>query len=302
MNALKKILVQLPGIGEYIRTRDSLAVPGALWALPGHFYSPIPSPQDIDEGTKEPALDRARLTPWLNHNLDSQLALIEELGNFYESLPFHARPNDDTRYYLENDFYGYADGVIFYCLLRHLAPKRIIEVGSGFSSALILDVNERFFDDSIDVTCIEPYPKQLKALLKNGETNLHIIEKRVQDVPLPTFDELAAGDILFIDSSHISKVNSDVHFLFFEVIPRLKPGVIIHVHDVFAGFEYPREWLVEGRVWNEQYLLRALLMGNSHLEILLMTHFLQTNYPDLLQEKLPLTMQDRGGSIWLRTK
>lgn len=270
--------------------------------MPGHFYSPIPSPEDIEEGTKTPVLDRTRLTPGVDHNLDVQLALIDQLSAFYASMPFGASSGDTLRYYLENDFYGSADGVIFYCILRHFAPKRIIEVGSGFSSALILDVNERYFNNSIHLTCIEPYPKQLKALIRLDETNLHIIESRVQDVPLSTFYDLAAGDILFIDSSHVSKINSDVHFLFFEVIPRLKPGVIIHVHDVFAGFEYPREWLIEGRVWNEQYLLHALLMGNAHLEVLLMTNFLQTNYPEVLEAKMPLTMKDRGGSIWLRTK
>ena len=244
-------------------------------------------------------LDRTRPALGIDYNLDAQKKLVERLSVVYEGIPFGPTSQEGLRYYFENDFYGYADGVILYCMMRHFKPKRIIEVGSGFSSALILDTNERFFDSSIQVTCVEPYPDQLKNLANPDETNLRIIEKRVQDVALSEFENLESDDFLFIDSSHVSKVNSDVNYLFFEVIPRLKPGVLIHIHDVFAGFEYPREWLDEGRAWNEQYLLRALLMGNSKLEVLIMTDHLQSNYPELVKANLPLAMQNRGGSIWL---
>jgi len=296
---LKQVLLHLPVIGNYIRQRDAVTVPGTLWAPPGHFYSPIPSPQDINEGTRLPVLDRTRPALGIDYNLDAQKKLVERLSVVYEGIPFGPTSQEGLRYYFENDFYGYADGVILYCMMRHFEPKRIIEVGSGFSSALILDTNERFFDSSIQVTCVEPYPDQLKNLANPDETNLRIIEKRVQDVALSEFENLESDDFLFIDSSHVSKVNSDVNYLFFEVIPRLKPGVLIHIHDVFAGFEYPREWLDEGRAWNEQYLLRALLMGNSKLEVLIMTDHLQSNYPELVKANLPLAMQNRGGSIWL---
>ncbi len=196
-------------------------------------------------------------------------------------------------------------------MMRHLAPRRIIEVGSGWSSALMLDVNRIFFERRIHLEFIEPHPERLLALL--GESGVgtagvgagkveHVLHRQpVQEVPLQTFAQLQANDILFIDSSHVSKVGSDVNRLVFEVLPSLSPGVYVHFHDVFAGFEYKKNWIYGGTNLNESYLLRAFLQYNDAFEIVVFNSFLETFHPQALAAALPLAMKKGwSGSLWLR--
>jgi hypothetical protein len=129
---------------------------------------------------------------------------------------------------------------------------------------------------------------------------VRLIEKRVQEVPLEVFAELGDGDVLFIDSSHVSKIGSDVNRLYFDVLPALSRGVHIHIHDVAGNLEYPREWYAEGRAWNEQYLLRALLMFNQTLQIELFTGWLFNHHQAFFRERMPLCLRGGGGQIWLR--
>ena len=190
---------------------------------------------------------------------------------------------------------------MLYGMMRHLRPKRIVEVGSGFSSAAMLDVNERVLGGRTHLTFIDPDMSRVRALLRAGDqSRATMIERRVQDVPLEVFAALEAGDILFIDSSHVSKVGSDVNRLFFDVLPALRPGVCIHIHDVAGNLEYPAAWLAEGRAWNEQYLLRAFLMYNRSFEIALFTAWLFDTRPEFFRERMPLCTRGGGGQIWLR--
>ena len=128
-----------------------------------------------------------------------------------------------------------------------------------------------------------------------------IIEKKVQEVALDFFRELEKGDILFIDSSHVSKCGSDLNYLLFNVLPILNKGVFIHFHDIFFPFEYPKEWVIGGRNWNENYLIRAFLMNNKNYEICLFSHYLHIHHPDIFQN-MPLAKKDFGGSLWLEKK
>jgi hypothetical protein len=127
-----------------------------------------------------------------------------------------------------------------------------------------------------------------------------LIEKRVQEVPLATFAALGENDVLFIDSSHVSKIGSDVNRLYFDVLPALAPGVLIHIHDVAGNLEYPPEWFEEGRAWNEQYLLRAFLMNNTAYRIELFTAWLFNTRHEWFRTHLPLCARGGGGQIWLR--
>ncbi|MDZ7784588.1 MAG: class I SAM-dependent methyltransferase [Halioglobus sp.] len=161
-------------------------------------------------------------------------------------MPFQDAPAPGLRYHFENEAYTYGDGILTYCMIRHLAPSKVIEVGSGFSSCLILDTNELFFNGAIETTFIEPYPQLLNSLItKEDAGSIKLIPERLQDVDTSVFDALHAGDILFIDSTHVSKIDSDVNYLFFEILPRLEKGVTIHFHDIFYPFEYPRWWVYE---------------------------------------------------------
>jgi predicted O-methyltransferase YrrM len=267
----------------------------------GHFYSPIPDWQDLKA-------DRARIFPPLPRQLPGidlneagQLALLEQLVTYYAELPFQAEKTAGLRYYFENPAYSYSDAILLYSLMRELRPTRVIEVGSGFSSAVMLDTNERFFQNAIDITCIEPYPDLLLSLLHPGDRErLTIIPQRLQDVDLSEFDALGANDILFIDSTHVSKVNSDVNRICFEILPRLAPGVHVHFHDIFYPFEYPEDWLNEGRAWNEAYLLRAFLEHNQAFQIILMSTFMEHFHNSFFQQHLPLCLNNPGGSLWLK--
>ena len=138
-------------------------------------------------------------------------------------------------------------------------------------------------------------------LLREGDAGrVTLVERRVQEVPLETFAALGAGDVLFIDSSHVSKIGSDVNRLYFDVLPALAPGVFIHIHDVAGNLEYPREWFDEGRAWNEQYLLRAFLMHNAAYRIELFTGWLFNTRHAWFRERMPLCARGGGGQLWLR--
>jgi predicted O-methyltransferase YrrM len=265
---------------------------------PGHFYSPLPSADDVDALARHPAV--AAPLPGVHLNHDLQLALLEELAPFYPSMPFTPQPTPGLRYRFENPSYSYGDGTLLYAMLRWLRPKRLIEVGSGFTSALTLDTNERFLDNRLECMFIEPYPELLQSLLKEGDhQHVTILPTRLQDVDLSVFDVLEARDVLFIDSTHVAKVNSDVNRLFFEVLPRLAPGTFVHIHDVFAGFEYPLEWLREGRAWNEQYLLRAFMQFNDRFRVRLFGHDIILRHADWFRAHMPLCLNNPGGAFWM---
>jgi hypothetical protein len=266
---------------------------------PGHYYSPIISIDDVrnrkEEIWKEPSPELEGID--LNEN--EQLELLEKLKTHYASIPFKDKPSENLRYYFENSMYSYSDGVFLFCMMMHFKPKRIIEVGSGFSSALMLDVNGMFFNNKINCTFIEPYPDRLNLLLKQDESiTLH--QTMVQNIDLSMFEELNENDFLFIDSSHISKTGSGVNFVLFDVLPRLKKGVKIHFHDIFSSFEYPVEWVIdERRNWNEAYILRAFLSYNAHFKIIMFNHHLMQFHKEWFAGNMPLCIRNGGGSIWI---
>lgn len=267
---------------------------------PGHFYSPIANLKDIrSRATK--IWKKTRAMPGIDWREAQQLALLNELACHISDIDFPvSKPDDPTRYYYENDQFPVLDAEFLHALIAHTKPKRFIEVGSGFSSLITAEANRKLFDSSIEVTCIEPYPRQF---LIDGVPGIgRLVVEKVEDVDLSLFSELASGDILFIDSSHVSKVGSDVNHLFFEVIPRLKPGVLIHIHDIFLPNEYPKQWVIEeGRHWNEQYLVRAFLQFNRSFEIVWAAAYMIEFHSDRLKEIFPrFPWLGGGGSLWLR--
>lgn len=216
-------------------------------------------------------------------------------------MPFKDEKVPGLRYYFLNESYSYSDAIFLYCMIRKLKPKRIIEVGSGFSSCVTLDTNELYFNNQINCTFVEPYPALLKSLINEGDnSNVKIYELKLQDVPLDTFMKLNANDILFIDSTHVTKFNSDVNYVIHKILPALAEGVYIHFHDIFYPFEYPIEWLLEGRAWNEQYILRAFLEYNIKFKIVLFNTYLESVFPDKLKDRFPLLFKNTGGSIWIK--
>ena len=271
-----------------------------LWSPPGHFYSPFPDILDLKLNEDEvfdppPAIRGVRL------NENGQLALLKQFAMFYPDQPFTRDPLPGRRYSFENPNYSYNDAVILYCMMRQARPRRIVEIGSGHSSCAMLDVNELFFDNSIACTFIDPFPQLLRDRIKESDQKrVRILGHRVQDVDLDVFRELSASDILFIDSSHVTKTGSDVNYIVFKILPLLEQGVLTHFHDIFYPFEYPKEWTFEGRGWNEAYLLRAFMQYNDAFEIEFFNSFLIEKHRDLFESTMPLCLRQPGANLWLK--
>jgi predicted O-methyltransferase YrrM len=270
-----------------------------LWVPPGHFYSPIVNLAELRSAAAR-VFDRSRRPADIDLNDEGQLALARVIGSFAADLPFTPTKQDGFIYYYENDFYSYGDAIVLASLMRHLKPKRIVEFGSGFSSCLMIDINQHYFDGKIECTFVDPYAENVRKLLGEGGRTAHIIQSRAQDIDLDLVRALEQDDILFIDSTHVAKAGSDVNFHLFETLPALRAGVYIHFHDIWYPFEYPEEWFfLENRSWNEAYALRAFLMHNLNYSIEFFSHFVAEVHPEVTA-----TIRDFdrncGGAIWLR--
>lgn len=273
------------------------------WVAPGHFYSPIPSLDEVRRRENDIFGDPGHSLPAIELNPGRQLALLDTLARHYVDLPFPRTQTPGTRYWFENWAYSYADAIFLYSMLRHLRPARVIEIGSGFSTAVMLDTADRFLGGRLQLTCIEPDVTTLHALMTDRDRKtVEVIAAPLQDVPLHRFDELHANDILFVDSTHVAKTGSDVNRLLFEILPRLRPGVYVHFHDVFYPFEYPREWVLEGRAWNEDYMLRAFLSYNDAFDVVLFGTWAIRYHRRFFEEQMPLCLENPGGSLWVRKK
>jgi len=275
---------------------------------PVHFYQPIPDTQNLPKTL----WDKPSEPVGIDMNESTQLDLLREhfpkFRNEYEQFP--TEPAGKLHHFhLDNDLFGGLDALIAHCMVRHFKPRLIVEIGGGFSTLLLTEAAAK--NNTSALICIEPFPQEF---LKQGFPDLNrLIEKKVEDIDLEFFSELHSGDVLFIDSSHTVKIGGDVNYLFLEVLPRLEPGVIVHIHDIFLPFDYRRDWVLgKFRFWAEQYLLQAFLAFNSEFEVLMANNYVAHRYLDDLKaafpslEKLkaafPNSVGWGGGSFWMRRK
>lgn len=320
MGGLLKQLLALPGLGPLRRLRASvrkrlriLSNPFVKHFAPGHYHSPLPGQASIStardemfgiiltsEGSDAPSY--APTLPGIDLNADAQLELMRAFGEYHAEMPFPGPAKERLRYSSDNEYFVCgADGTALYSLLRHFRPGRVIEVGCGFSSALMLDTNDLFLGGEVRFTFIDPDPRRLETLLRpEDRAKETVIGSSVQEVDPSLFERLAANDFLVIDSSHVAKFRSDVCHILFEVMPRLRGGVHVHFHDILWPFEYPREWLAMGRAWNESYILRSFLQYNEEFSITYFNSFLGLFYRDELARYTPHSLTDTGGSLWIR--
>ena len=274
-----------------------------LGTPPGHFYSPIPQFRELENYDTS----NVESIPGIDLRSDSQLALAKTLAPLIADHLLVIEPTPGRRYYLENLYYPYADALLLQAIMRHIKPKRIVEVGSGFSSAAMLDTCDDYSLDT-ELTFVDPNPERLLGLLKESDARrTTLVNNRIQQVPLEAFTALGNNDILFIDSSHVGKFGSDVNHLLFQIIPRLADGVWIHIHDIFWPFEYPLAWLENGWAWNETYLLRSYLCNNDRIQIELFPSYLEHCHRTFVETSLSPTLQRArqnqtvgGAAIWLR--
>lgn len=270
--------------------------------LPGHFYSPYPNINEVmayRDNLFDPSIEEIA---GIDLNTDTQLYLLENFKKYSTACPFATEKINGIRYYFNNNAYAYSDAFFYYCMLRHHSPERVIEVGTGMSSCLLMDTNELFFDGYIDYKFIDPYPNRFYSLTGESKESLgnSVIHEKIQNVELEFFRSLNENDILFIDSTHVSKIGSDVNYICFEILPVLKEGVIIHFHDIFYPFQYPEEWIRSHIAWNELYLLRAFLEYNEKFRIIFWNHYLTMRYPNDIYNTFPNYEKNTGGSIWLK--
>jgi len=267
--------------------------------IPNRYDEPIPDTRQLEDKLWEIDFDLIGID-W---NEDEQLKLLENIKIKYrdEYINFsQKRTNNPYEYYVQNTAFSSVDGEILYGIVRLIKPQIIIEVGSGhstllFSKAILKNNN------NCKLITIEPYPKNI---IKHGFPGLtKLIDKKVQDVDISLFNELNENDIFFIDSSHVLKVGSDVQHIFFNVIPILKKGVFIHIHDIFLPAEYPKKWIKE-KYWfgNEQYFLRAFLMFNTVFKIIWAGSYMHLKHPKVLKEVFPSYNEKVNwpGSFWMK--
>jgi predicted O-methyltransferase YrrM len=270
--------------------------------VPNRFNQPIP-----DTRTLKPALweTRSQLVG-VNLREGEQLRLLSELSSRYkpEWDRFPLEPTTPNhQYYVNNRIFESVDGEMLYAMIRHHKPRRIVEVGSGFSTRLSAQAIARNVRDDAgyrcELTAIEPHPNP--SLRSDGAITL--IDTEVQDVPLSFFTSLEENDILFIDSSHILRIGSDVQYECLEILPRLARGVLVHFHDIFFPSEYPPDTILKGYQFpNEQYIVQAFLSFNDAFEILWGGSFMHLTHPDLLEAAFASYSRDTRwpGSLWLR--
>jgi hypothetical protein len=263
------------------------------------FYSPIPELDELPDG----ALDRVSPLAGVEFDLDAQLAWLERelAATMREFRPPPAGDAPAGVYALGTASYTQLDATVLYGTIRRLRPRRVIELGSGSSTLVIAQaLRANAAEGSVArLDVYDPYPGVVTEGLP-GLSALHRV--RAQDVPVAAFEELRQGDVLFVDTTHTVKLGSDVNFVILDVLPRLAPGVTVHVHDIFLPYEYPRQWLEDFALfWNEQYLLQAFLAGNRDWELLCavaaLTRDRQERFAALLPEGVPAR---EGSAFWMR--
>jgi predicted O-methyltransferase YrrM len=236
---------------------------------------------------------------------EAQLTVLRELSSAWraEYSTFPLLPSDAVRVpHLLNGGFGPVDAELLYAVVRQYRPRRVIEVGAGYSTRFIAAALERNAGDGVVAESLTIDPAGGDTARQVAGVTRHIAE-RVESLPLSTFAELSAGDILFIDSPHVVTTGGAVLYLMLEVVPRVAPGVLIHVHDVFLPDAYPATWVTQQlRFYTEQYLLQAFLAFNGSYEVLLMANYLHTTHPDALTSAIPSydRTRDAPGSFWMR--
>ncbi|MBI2865448.1 MAG: class I SAM-dependent methyltransferase [Chloroflexi bacterium] len=272
---------------------------------PNNYEWPIPDTARLPDRLWRPRSEMPGVDLRVEAQLDLLNRVFAQYKTEYDRLPLE--PTSDPRqYHVNNKLFESVDGEVLYCLIRHFRPRRIFEIGAGWSTLLAAQAalkNQQEFGEAAELISIEPFPNET---LRAGFPGLsRLIVAGLEDVDLSLFDSLSANDILFIDSSHVLRLGNDVYIEYLELLPRLHPGVLIHIHDVFLPSEYPRNWIVDKHRFNsEQYLLQCFLAFNAEFEVLWASNHMHATHPaELTAAFASYNSTDRcPGSFWLRRR
>jgi methyltransferase family protein len=278
-----------------------------IHVLQQDFSSPIPDTRLLEASSD--LWETESELPGVELSIARELDLLENVFSRYrKECDFPLNPTSTPHdYYIGNGAFGFISAAVLHCMIRHFAPKTMIEVGSGNStyvSARACRMNAEQ-GQSTRLISVEPYPNQV---LKAGFAGLsELVPEQVESLDPGFFSQLEDRDILFIDSSHVVRTGGDVNFLYLEVLPRLKPGVLVHIHDIFFPKQYPKEWVTRNRTfWTEQYLLQAFLTYNSKFEVLWCGSYIYAKYAERLSSVFPppagLGFRENyfSSSFWMR--
>ena len=262
-----------------------------------HYYEPL-----FDTEPLRLSLSNERHLPGVNLNVSGQLALLSKFDFSDELLSIPVTSKDEMTFAYQNSRFGPGDSELLYSVIRLFRPRRIIEIGSGYSTLMArvaLETNGQIGDSACEHICIEPYEEPWLE-----QCGAVVMRERVETVDKNIFLNLEENDILFIDSSHMMRPGGDVLCEYLEILPLLKPGVLVHIHDIFTPRDYPAAWVCdEVRFWNEQYLLEAFLSHNDSFEIVCALNYLKHNYAAEVRASFPILGDDMSrepGSFWMR--
>ncbi len=271
-----------------------------LHIVANHFYEPIPDTRALRDFnfSKISTMDGININDEAMHDLAKKFLNYEkEFADLSDNLK-----DGIPSFTFGNESFESVDAEMLYLLMRSLKPNLIVEIGSGQStiiSAHALALN-KIEGTPGKLIAIEPYPNKI---ISQGLSGMTLVKSKIQDVELQLFERMSENDILFIDSSHVAKVGSDVLWEFFEIIPKIKKGVYIHFHDIFLPVEYPKNWVLKDyKFWNEQYVLRAFLMYNNTFEVIWAGQYMHQKHSDFLKTIFKSYSENKSlpGSLWIR--
>jgi hypothetical protein len=278
--------------------------------MPVHFYSPV---LDIDDLEQRQIWDRISPMAGIKVDVEKQLSFLTHLGKTFgnECQWPQQMTSDDFQFYTHNGSFSYGCASALYTIIRNFKPHKVIEIGSGNSSLIVSSaLQKNGFEDPNHIseyTIIDPYPNRI--VQKGLPGNINLIKERVELQNIAIFEQLGENDILFVDSGHTVRQGGDVNYIYLDILPLLKPGVLIHIHDIGLPYDYPKVYATNPNFrvfWTEAYLLQAFLAFNSAFEILLMMNMIQTQFMDKFCAAFPHfdleTNWANSSSFWIRRK
>lgn len=271
-------------------------------ALPGNVSSSIAAPNDALVRQTE-IVDLDALDDRVDLPLDepAQLRLLGWLGEHGSRFPFQSAPPSEWRYHTGNGHFGHADAALLFSMLLEYKPSNLIEIGGGFSSLLVMDVNDSFLEHGVDVTFFDLSPDGMPALLTPRDAYRERVQtRRPRDIAGEVFAQLGRGDMLSLETANAARIESDVRDILFRILPSLAPGVLVHIHDIRYPFEYSEARAAQDhRALNPAYLLRAFLQFNSSFRVLFFNDLMARKYPSQMAAAFPGLEDTQASSIWL---
>ena len=271
-----------------LTTSTNLLKKIGVFPIRDHYYEPLFKNNSLNLSFK-------RNLPGINLNIEKQIKFLDNLiyqSDFETFINDQKNLTDKISFKLSNNFFSYGDAEFLFNFIRYTKPQNIIEVGSGESTKVMsaaITFNQKEILKTINHVCIEPFEHKW---LENF-SSISLERKKIEELNLDLFQNLTSGDLLFIDSSHIIRPQGDVIFELLEIIPSLKKGVYVHIHDIFTPHDYPEHWLKKWvTFWNEQYLLESTLSNNSSYEIIASLNYLKKNNFNYLQNVCPSLKED----------